>query len=129
MKYAEPPMLDPLNRDPLNKMIKDAASSLGSLWDTIFGEKEETISETNSASPTYSIPELSDLAYSERNLITQPVEDVLQNVRSLVMRGYEVESETIYNQIFSLIPSVLSSNFFLSFPLKSLICSLIILTI
>ena len=96
MKYAEPPMLDPLNRDPLNKMIKDAASSLGSLWDTIFGEKEETISETNSASPIYSIPELSDLAYSERNLITQPVEDVLQNVRSLVMRGYEVEYETIY---------------------------------
>ncbi len=110
MKYAEPPMLDPLNRDPLNKMIRDAASGIGSLWNSLFGEKEETITETISSSHSYSIPELSDLSYLERNLITQPVEDVLQNVRSLVMRGHEVEYETIYNQVFSLIPSSLVSD-------------------
>lgn len=110
MKYAEPPMLDPLNRDPLNKMIKESASGLGSLWDTIFGKKEETVSETISASPAYSIPELSDLSYSEQSLITQSIEDVLKNVRYLVMRGYEVDFETIYNQVFSLIPSSLVSD-------------------
>lgn len=117
MKYAEPPMLDPLNRDPLNKMIHGAASGLSSLWDTIFGEKEETVSEPISSSPTYSIPELSDLTYSEQSLITQPFENVLQNVRNLVMRGYEVEYETIYNQVFSFVPSSLVSD------LTSVMCS------
>jgi len=50
-------------------------------------------------------PELSDLSYSERSLVSQPFEDVLQNIRSMVMKGCHVESETVYNQVFSLIPS------------------------
>lgn len=112
MEYKTP-MFDPRHEDSLSKVAEDAMealSGIGSAIRGLFRTKEKTVSAETSFTPSYAIPELSDLSYSERNLITQPVEDVLQNVRSLVMSGYEVESETIYNQVFSLIPSSLVSD-------------------
>ena len=111
MEYKTP-MFDPRHEDPLSKMAEDAIEALSDIGSTIrglFKTKEKTVSEEALCTSSYTIPELFDLSYSERDLITQPVEDVLQNVRSLVMKGYEVEFETIYNQVFSLVPSSLVS--------------------
>lgn len=106
-------MFDPRHEDSSSKVaedVREAISGIGSAFRGLFRTKEKTVSAEALLTPSYAIPELSDLSYSERNLITKPMEDVLQNVRSLVMKGHEVEFEIVYNQVFSLIPSSLVSD-------------------